>query len=545
MARSRPNPLLPGAAALAFDTVTADDVLPALAEASADVAAVLDSIASPREDAAGLYDATVVPLSRAQARVHAVVAAVHLLDAVASDAPLRSARRRLDAAHAEHQRAVARHPQLGQTLDRLAAATLPTLATRHVAALQREHRRLGALLDVAGRRTLDTTIDALHRCTEAAGAEADSADVREILRLRRRWARTVGYRDFMQLQQDGAMLTTPAAVARFLRDRAASLPGPPSTPAALPDAAHDFFTLPRVQDGLFDLAERLFGVTTVLDPSLPTWHETVVAARLFDGETALGCVYLDLVARPGKRGGPGGWTQGLTATRPGPARAVLCASIAPLHPRARVRPQDTKVLFHEWGHVLHHMLSRVAVDPLAGVRVARDFVEVPAHLIESLGLFPDSLDRFARHYQTGEPMPETLVAGLRAHLQDDAARRARKRIALADVDRVLHTEFDPDGARDPAAVAASVFATHHAGVPEGPEAALRALGPILSHPAGYAAAYYAYPWGASVAESLSARFAAAGGLSRRLGRAFRRTVLQQGASAEPSVLLAAFERSDG
>ncbi len=196
-----------------------------------------------------------------------------------------------------------------------------------------------------------------------------------------------------------------------------------------------YFPADRVLNGAFALAERLYGVKIVPVEGVSVWDSSVKAFKMLDeAGVELGAFYVDPYPRENKRGGA--WMHGLHAAVP-PDRhlAVFAANV---NPPAGGKPsllthRDVETIFHEFGHLLHHCLSKVTVRSLAGTRVVQDFVELPSQIMENWCWEREGLNLFARHYQTGAPIPDALARALegRAHLPrrdvPDAPARLRGR----------------------------------------------------------------------------------------------------------------------
>ncbi|HEY8072829.1 MAG TPA: M3 family metallopeptidase, partial [Labilithrix sp.] len=176
-----------------------------------------------------------------------------------------------------------------------------------------------------------------------------------------------------------------------------------------------YFPLDRVTRGLFELAESLYGVRIERDPAARTWHPDVTAWAVTNEKGArIGGFYFDLYPREKK--GAGAWMGGMVDRLPGTRQerenvAVIVANITP--PSSSGRPallnhREVETLFHEFGHMMHHVLSEVSIRSLAGTRVVSDFVELPSMIMENWCWERDALDRFARHWETGAPIPDDV-----------------------------------------------------------------------------------------------------------------------------------------
>ncbi|MCW8808369.1 MAG: M3 family metallopeptidase [Rhodanobacter sp.] len=301
-----------------------------------------------------------------------------------------------------------------------------------------------------------------------------------------------------------------------------------------------YFPLPAVIDGLFGLTHRLYGITLALREGVDVWHPDV---RYYDVRDADGRVfagaYLDLYARNGKRGGA--WMDVCRARFDDgehlqlPVAFLTCNFAPPTEGKpALLTHDDVLTLFHEFGHGLHHLLTGIALPSIGGIEgVEWDAVELPSQFMENFGWNREALDLFARHYETGEPLPDELFQRMLAARHFHAGLFLVRQLEFALFDFTLHLEFDPaEGARTLAVlerVRKQVAVLHPPAWQRFPHG--------FSHvfAGGYAAGYYSYLW----AELLSAdafgefedRATETGSvIDRATGERFRREVLSIGAS---------------
>jgi oligopeptidase A len=404
----------------------------------------------------------------------------------------------------------------------------------------------------------------------------------QILRLRRERARLLGFSHFADLVLEDRMAKTGARARAFIddlrqRSRVAfaaenaalhefrrEVQGDAAPPLQPWDVAYwaeqqrrarfdfdeealrPYFALPRVLEGMFELVRRLYGVRTEPAPELPTWHPGVQAYRMHDeaGE-ALGAFYADAYPRETKR--DGAWMNGLVTAQPAPGGwsphvALICANVTePVgEAPALLTHHEVETLFHEFGHLMHHMLSRVEVRSLGGTNVAWDFVELPSQIMENWCWERPCLDLFARHWQTGEPIPEELFDKLRRARTYRAANMMMRQLGFAAVDLLLHVDLDPDTEPDVLARARDVL-DEHAAAPLPPDYGMIAsFSHLFAHPVGYAAAYYSYKWAEVLDADAFTRFRDEGLFSREVGRQFRDAILARGDSRDPLELYIGF-----
>jgi peptidyl-dipeptidase Dcp len=310
-----------------------------------------------------------------------------------------------------------------------------------------------------------------------------------------------------------------------------------------------YLQLDRLREGMFFVAERLFGLSfvPVPDGSVPVFHPDVRVweVRGRDGRTA-GLWYFDPYARAGKKSGA--W---MSDYRPqerldGPVIPIVsnnCNFVKPPPGEpALLSWDDATTLFHEFGHALHGLCSNVALPSLAGTRVARDYVELPSQLLEHWLSTPEVLGRFAVHCRTGEPIPADLVDRMRRAETFNAGFRTVEFLASAIVDMRLHLAGDEP--IDPAAFERSTLDA--IGMPA--EIVMRHRIPHFSHifaDDGYSAGYYSYLWADTLTADAWEAFTEAGGpWDETVAERLRRHVLSAGNSIPPEEGYRAFRGRD-
>ena len=302
-----------------------------------------------------------------------------------------------------------------------------------------------------------------------------------------------------------------------------------------------YFDLPIVQDGLFKLAERLFGVTVEpMDRDVPVWHKDVKVFRVRNAEGGeIAHFYFDPYSRPETKSG-GAWMNELRSRelRPDgtlrkPLALICCNQALPdAKGRALMRFTEVETLFHEFGHALQQMLTRVDDVDAAGINLVDwDAVEVASQFMENWCYDAKTVKSFARHADTHEPIPDTLLERVRAAKNYRAANASLRQLSFAKLDMALHV----DAPADPNAFKEKVFAeyTPESSVPE--DRFLNAFTHIFA--GGYAAGYYGYKWSEVMSADVFGAFEEAGlgdeEAVRRVGRAYRETVLALGGGVDP------------
>ncbi len=424
----------------------------------------------------------------------------------------------------------------------------------------------------------------------AAGAHDNTALIGRILTLRAEKAALLGKAHFADLVLERRMAKTGERALAFLDDlrgRAAEAfarecreleafkaqrTGQPAAPLApwelafwsekLRQERYDFdeevlrpfFPLNRVIDGMFELAGRVFGlrITERAAGEVETWHPEVKFYDVHDrGGRHVGSFYADWHPRESKRGGA--WMNYLITGGPGadggraPHLGLICGNLTP---PAADRPallthREAETIFHEFGHLLHHLLGEVEIKSLNGVNVAWDFVELPSQIMENWCWERESLDLFARHHETGAAIPEDIFAKMTAAKNFRSACATMRQLSLARMDLLLHTrtaEFAAAADVEPLARAAVAECL----VPTEPPAptVVKRFTHVFADPVGYAAGYYSYKWAEVLDADAFTRFKREGIFNAETGAAFVREILSRGNSADPAELYRGFMGRD-
>jgi oligopeptidase A len=318
-----------------------------------------------------------------------------------------------------------------------------------------------------------------------------------------------------------------------------------------------YFPLPRVLEGLFSLAERLFGIrVTAADGEAPVWHGDVRFFRLRDaGGRMLASFYLDPYSRPAEKRG-GAWMDMLVGRSracapPGKAvRLPVCYVNCNQTPPVGDKPSlmtfpEVRTLFHEFGHALQHMLTTVDCGPAAGINnIEWDAVELASQFMENWCFDRGTLTAMARHYQTGEPLPSATIDRLIEARTFREGSTTLRQVHFGLVDLELYHRYDPAGStassppsapQTPQDVQQRVAAETLVMPPLPEDRFLCSFQHIFG--GGYAAGYFSYKWSEVLSADAFGAFEEAGlgneAAIRRLGRLFRDTVLALGGSRHP------------
>ena len=398
-----------------------------------------------------------------------------------------------------------------------------------------------------------------------AGRWDNSAIMDNILRLRHEAARLLDFDNFAQYALSTRMARSVAEVLQFLHELARA-----ARPAALrefaeleafaghPLAAWDvgfyaerlqrsrydvsqeelrpYFPLPKVLTGLFAVAERLFAIR-IRERQAPVWHSDV---RFFEIESAagqaVGSFYLDAYARPNKRSGA--WMdecvgrKQLDSGSALPVAYLVCNFLPPSNGRpALLTHDDVLTLFHEFGHGLHHMLTRVDYPSIAGINgVAWDAVELPSQFLENYAWHPEVLRQISGHFQSGAPLPEETQSRLIATRSFHAGLQSMRQLEFALFDFRMHAEYSPDrGGRIMEILNEVRREVAVVPVPEWNRFP-NSFGHIFA--GGYAAGYYSYKWAEVLAADAFSAFEEAGVFDGTTARRFLDTILTRGGSRD-------------
>jgi thimet oligopeptidase len=302
-----------------------------------------------------------------------------------------------------------------------------------------------------------------------------------------------------------------------------------------------YFALDSVLAGMFDLVQETFGLEfrEISDPDV--WHPEVRLFAIHDaaGGEELSHFYLDLFPREGKYGHAAEFPLIMSRRlEDGSYQNPVCAMVANFTKPTAAAPSllqhgEVETLFHEFGHVLHQNLGRTELARFAGTSVERDFVEAPSQIMQHWVWRADVLRRFARHHETGEPIPDRLVDQLVAARQLNVAVHQLRQLQYGWWDQIMHgteSEIDLDHVlREGASLGLMPF---HEGT-----FSLASFGHLMG---GYDAAYYGYMWSEVFGDDMFSRFEEEGVTNPDVGMAYRREVLEKGGSVDADEMLTRF-----
>jgi oligopeptidase A len=399
-----------------------------------------------------------------------------------------------------------------------------------------------------------------------------------ILRLRREKALLLGYGDFADLVLEERMAHKGAQAQGFLEDlRAKTEPYFEEENKSLAQLArtlgyadiqpwdvgylaekqrlalYDFdeeelrpyFELDRVVAGMFDIFGRILGIQVIEEPDVKGWDAAVKYYRVEDVKSGklLGGFYSDWFPRENKRGGA--WMDSLIIGNPEEGRphvGVICGNLTPPmeDTPSLLTHREVETIFHEFGHLLHHTLSVVPIRSLAGTNVPWDFVELPSQIMENWCMERDALQLFARHYKTGDAIPEDLFEKMRRARTFRAANMQMRQLGLGTVDLKLHREYDPDRDGDVLAYSRKLLQEFTPAPLPADYGMVASFTHLFSSPVAYGSGYYSYKWAEVLDADAFTRFRSEGIFNAKTGEEYRANILSAGDSDDPAELYRKF-----
>ncbi|WAG11180.1 oligopeptidase A [Aeromonas dhakensis] len=413
-----------------------------------------------------------------------------------------------------------------------------------------------------------------------AGKWDNSAIMTELLTLRRELAQLLGFANYAELSLATKMADKPEQVVNFLTDLArrslsqgkaeleeirafASEQHGQSELAAwdIPyyaeklkqhkfsisdEQLRPYFPASKVVKGLFEVVKRVFGMKVRERLGIDTWHPDVRFYDIFDAEDELrGSFYLDLYAREHKQGGA--WMDVCLGRRyrqdgslQKPVAYLTCNFNGPVDGKpALFTHNEVVTLFHEFGHGIHHMLTRIDVAGVAGINgVAWDAVELPSQFLENWCWESEALAFISGHHETGEPLPADLLEKMLTARNFQAAMQMLRQLEFALFDFRLHQEFDPANADQIPTLLDEVRREVAVMTPPAFNRFQHSFSHIFA--GGYAAGYYSYKWAEVLSSDAFSRFEEEGIFNPVTGHSFLKNILEKGGSKEPMELFRAF-----
>ncbi|MGJ8526203.1 Oligopeptidase A [Halomonadaceae bacterium LMG 33818] len=412
-----------------------------------------------------------------------------------------------------------------------------------------------------------------------AGEFDNSEVMSEIVTLRQEKAELLGFKTYADLSLATKMAESPLQVLGFLEDLAArAKPQAEKEFKELTDFGRErlnldelkpwdttytaeklredryaisdeqlrpYFPAPKAVEGLFKVVNRLYGITFKERHDVETYHEDVRFFDIFDNDELIAGFYLDLYAREGKRGGA--WMD-VSRTRlrkengdiQHPVAYLVCNFTRPVGDKPALLTHDEVLtLFHEFGHGLHHMLTRQEVAEVSGINgVAWDAVELPSQFMENFCWEREGLDLIASHVDTGEKLPEALFEKLLAARNFQSAMAMVRQLEFALFDFRLYHEMKHPSSGDIQKLLDEVRAK----VSVIPQTEYNRFQHGFSHifAGGYAAGYYSYKWAEVLSADAYAAFEETSVFDQETGKRFRTEILEKGGSRDAAELFKAF-----
>lgn len=407
----------------------------------------------------------------------------------------------------------------------------------------------------------------------------NSQVIEEIMALRHECAQLLGFGNYAELSLARKMAPGTKQVLEFLRDlarRARPLAEKelleletfaakqlgekplqawdiPYYSEKLRKAKHDlsqeelrpYFPVTRVLDGMFQIVHRLYGLDIEAVEGIDIWHPDVLFFQIRDADGELrGRFYLDLYARPHKRGGA--WmdecrvrmrTSGGVQT---PVAYLTCNFTPPVGDQpSQLTHDEVTTLFHEFGHGLHHLLTRVDYPSISGINgVAWDAVELPSQFLENWCWEEQALDVISGHVETGKSIPAELFARLKDARNFQSGMQMLRQIELALFDFRLHLEYDPKRGANVHRLLDTVRAEVAVLIPPKFNRFAHAFSHIFG--GGYAAGYYSYKWAEVLSSDAYSKFEENGIFHRKTGEEFLHCILEKGGSRDAMALFVDF-----
>ena len=309
------------------------------------------------------------------------------------------------------------------------------------------------------------------------------------------------------------------------------------------EEVRQYFEFNNVTNGLFTVYQELFNITfrKINKPSV--WHEDVLMYEVFDNDSKelIGRFYLDMFPRANKYGHAAAFSVTIgKMTKSGytkPATALVCNFPKPTeYQPSLLTHDDVETYFHEFGHLVHGVLTLSPLMYYAGTAVARDFVEAPSQMLENWVWEKESLALFAKHYKTNEVIPDELLDKMFAAKNVNSGTKALQQIYYGVLDFTLHSDFDPDGDKTTTDIVASLqneitLYPYQEGTHK--EAS-------FGHLNGYGAAYYGYKWSEVYAQDMFSIFEEKGVMNKEQGMRYRKIILEKGGTEDPLSLVKEF-----
>lgn len=309
-----------------------------------------------------------------------------------------------------------------------------------------------------------------------------------------------------------------------------------------------YFSLENVKQGIFTLSERLYGLKFEARPEIPVYHPEAMAYEVKEANGKhVGIIYMDFFPRASKRGGAWMTSYRKQEVKNGkfiaPVVSIVCNFSKPVgNAPALLSMDETTTFFHEFGHALHGLLSNVNYGSLSGTSVPRDFVELPSQIMENWATEPEMLKLYAKHYQTGEVIPEALVEKLKKSGLFNQGFLTSEYLAASILDMAYHTLAPGQTPSDVLTFEKETM--NKIGLIEQIPPRYRSTYFQHSFSGGYSAGYYSYIWSAVLDADAFEVFKQKGLFDKKSAESFRKNVLERGGTDEPMKLYKNFRGAE-
>ncbi len=301
------------------------------------------------------------------------------------------------------------------------------------------------------------------------------------------------------------------------------------------EALRPYFELGAVRQGAFDTANKLWGLTFAKRTDIPVYHPDVEVFEVKEADgTHVGILYSDYFPRPSKRGGAWSSTLRSQSIRDGKMITPLVYNVGNFTKPTADQPslitfEEALTLFHEFGHALHDLLARTTYASIGGTNVPRDFVELPSQIMENWAADPEVIKAYAKHYQTGEPIPQALLDKVDKAGKFNQGFTTVEFVSACYLDMAWHTLADP-AVRDAVAFENGLLTQ----IGMIPEIVVRYRSPYFSHifSGGYAAGYYSYLWSEVLDKDAFQAFKETSLFDQKTAKSFRDNILSIGNTRE-------------
>lgn len=434
-----------------------------------------------------------------------------------------------------------------------------------------------AILKYADNRELRHTLY-MNSCNVADGGEFDNTDIIiKILHCRHQMAQLLGYDNYAEYALHDRMAQTPNRVYQLLDElKEASLPAAQEEIESLNEFAHTlgfkdqlqrwdfsyysekqrtelfkmsteelkpYFKLENVINGVFSLAENLYGLTFKVSPNIDVYHPDVKAYEVYHKNQLTAIIYLDFHPRETKRSGA--WMTSFreeSYDQNGKRIFPLVSLVMNFTPSTAKHPSlltfdEVTTFLHEFGHALHGMLTDVPYLSISGTNTPRDFVELPSQMNENWATQPDFLKTFAHHYKTGELIPEKYVEQLKAMRKYLAGYSSLRQLSFGYLDMMWHT-IDPGKITEIRDMEHSIFDP----IDVMPVIKESCMSTTFSHifAGGYAAGYYGYKWAEMLEADAFSLFEEQGVMNKDVANKYVETILSKGGSMPATEMFSKF-----